>query len=168
VFSDASGSFGCGAYDPAAGWFHLQWPATWGSANIATKDMVPVVVAAAVWGRAWTGWHICFHSDNMVVVAALQKRAAKDPSFVHYLHCLFFYCTFYGFKFTYLAPLIQWQMHSLVTIFSFSPTDSTDGRVTCHREPSPYGLTSLTWTRQFTLSLARQSPQTPLVPTSQP
>ena len=79
IYSDASGSFGCGAFDPATGWFQLQWPALWSLIDIAAKEMVPVVVAAALWGRLWEGCHICFHSDNMAVVAVLNKRTAKDP-----------------------------------------------------------------------------------------
>ena len=45
VFSDASGLFGCGAFDIQWGWFQFQWRSEWADRNIATKEMVPVVVA---------------------------------------------------------------------------------------------------------------------------
>ena len=58
VYSDASGSFGCGAFSRPHGWFQLQWPPAWLSVNIATKEFVPVVMAAALWGRLWAGLHV--------------------------------------------------------------------------------------------------------------
>ena len=79
VYSDASGSFGCVAFSRPHGWFQLQWPPTWLSVNIATKEFVPVVTAAALWGRQWAGSHVCFHVDNLAVVSILNKRSAKDP-----------------------------------------------------------------------------------------
>ena len=48
VYSDASGSFGCGAFSRPHGWFQLQWPPAWLSVNIATKEFVPVVMDAAL------------------------------------------------------------------------------------------------------------------------
>ena len=74
MYSDASGSFGCGAFSRPHGWFQLQWPPSWLSVNIATKELVPVVTAAALWGRLWVGAHVCFHVDNLAVVFILNKR----------------------------------------------------------------------------------------------
>ena len=54
VFSDASGSFGCGAFCGNS-WFQVQWPHTWASTSIAGKELVPVVMAAALWGSGWAG-----------------------------------------------------------------------------------------------------------------
>ncbi len=45
-------SFGYGAFSPAHGWFQLEWPESWSSANIAAKELVPVVIAAAM-GPSW-------------------------------------------------------------------------------------------------------------------
>lgn len=47
IFSDASGSFGCGAFDPSSHWFQLLWPSAWSAASIAAKELVPVVAASA-------------------------------------------------------------------------------------------------------------------------
>ncbi len=46
--SDASGSWGCGAYQHIPLWFQLVWPNHWLEEHIAAKEMVPVVVAAAL------------------------------------------------------------------------------------------------------------------------
>ena len=40
LISDASGSWGCGAYSPQSfEWFQLQWPQAWSSINIAVKEL---------------------------------------------------------------------------------------------------------------------------------
>ena len=51
------------------GWFRGQWPE---DVDISVKELVPVVIAAALWGRHWTSEHVCFHSDNMAVVSILN------------------------------------------------------------------------------------------------
>ena len=37
VTSDASGSWGCGAYTQSGEWFQLEWPDEWLNINIAPK-----------------------------------------------------------------------------------------------------------------------------------
>ena len=56
---DASGSWGCGTYWAHA-WFQLAWSKCHSSArkNIATQEFLPIVLAATVWGRLWTGLHV--------------------------------------------------------------------------------------------------------------
>ena len=81
----------------SCGWFKVQWPASWSDVAIAQKELVPVVMAAAVWGHQWQGCHVCFHSDNMAVVSVLVKRAAKDePPAPHPV----FYAAYYKFHFS--------------------------------------------------------------------
>ena len=51
VTADASGSWGCGALlEEGKAWFQFQWPDSWKDGNIATKELFPIVVAAALWG----------------------------------------------------------------------------------------------------------------------
>ena len=55
IWSDASGSWGCGALWHQR-WLQLKWeglPIV--SESTAAKELFPVVVAAAVWGREWRG-----------------------------------------------------------------------------------------------------------------
>ena len=40
--------------------------------DIAAKEMVPVVAAAAVGGRGWCRHQVTFHSDNAAVVSVIQ------------------------------------------------------------------------------------------------
>ena len=76
VTSDASGSWGCGAFVDST-WFQVQWPTTWEGHNIARKEMAPVLLAAATWGKRWAEKCVLFRSDNMAVVTVLQKKQSK-------------------------------------------------------------------------------------------
>lgn len=92
VVSDASGSWGCGAFDTRSGqWFQLQWPESWLAVNIAIKELIPIVIAVAIWGHQWSKGRVHCLSDNMAVVWALSSRAVWDPHLSHLLRCLFFY-----------------------------------------------------------------------------
>ena len=69
VYSDALGTYGCAAVMDTLGWFQAVWPEGWEVVDIVVKELVPVVVAAALWGQFWRGqfWrgqHVCFHSDS--------------------------------------------------------------------------------------------------------
>ena len=91
VTSDASGSWGCGALvEGGSLWFQFQWPASWREVNIATKELFPIVLAAALWGPRWRGQRVLFRTDNQAVVSALASYSAKDPPLVHLLRSLFF------------------------------------------------------------------------------
>ena len=56
LWSDASGSWGCGAVWNNR-WFQLSWQEVpqFEKAPIATKELLPIVLAAALWGKEWGG-----------------------------------------------------------------------------------------------------------------
>ncbi len=99
VYTDASGSFGCGGLMLPSNWFHLSWPPFWSIVDISVKELVPIIIAAALWGRSWARCHICFHTDNMAVVDILRKGSARDPLAHHMVRCLYFYTSLYSFQF---------------------------------------------------------------------
>ena len=99
VVSDASGSYGCGAFSLAHGWFQIVWPESWQSVSIAGKELAPIVVAAALWGHQWRRSRIRFRSDNMAVVTILNTCTARDPLLMHLLRCLVFYAASFRFHF---------------------------------------------------------------------
>lgn len=91
VVADASGSWGCGAVcHQSCEWFQLEWPDSWHERNIAAKELVPLVLGAAIWGRGWSGLTVRFLSDNSAVVAALLSRSARDPVLSHLCTLLVF------------------------------------------------------------------------------
>ena len=99
VTSDASGSWGCGAFSDRQ-WLQLQWPSRWASYSIAPKELAPVILAAAVWGKQWAGKTVLFRCDNAAVVSCLRKGSAKDKQMLHLLRCLAFLAAQYDFTFT--------------------------------------------------------------------
>ena len=99
VTSDASGSWGCGAYSDKQ-WLQVPWPVTWISNSIARKEMAPIILAASVWGPTWVGKRVCFRSDNTAVVSALKSGSARDPVLSHQLRCLHFYSALCQFTYT--------------------------------------------------------------------
>lgn len=100
VYTDASGNYGCGGMVDPLGWFQARWPADWDEIDISAKELVPVVVAAALWGGRWAGQHICFHSDNMAVVAVLTSMTTQSPLLMHLLRCLSFFSSYLSFHFS--------------------------------------------------------------------
>ena len=52
VWSDASGSWGCGVFSQNC-WLEHQWLLKSDSLSIAVKEMIPIVLEAALWGHTW-------------------------------------------------------------------------------------------------------------------
>ena len=50
-----------------------------------------------MWGGSWHQRCVFFHSDNMAVVAVIQRKSAKHPLLLHLLHCLYFYAAYFQF-----------------------------------------------------------------------
>ena len=99
VFSDASGSWGCGAFTETTPtlYFQFHWSSSWASAHIAAKELLPVVAGAALWGKQWENKLIVFRSDNSAAVEVLNNRSAADPTLTYLLQCLFFFEAYFQF-----------------------------------------------------------------------
>ena len=93
--SDASGSWGCGAVSGDK-WFQLSWPSSWQDVPISPKELVPIIVAVALWGPLWAGSKVTCQCDNMAVVYSVNKGTAKDPRLVRLLHILAFWCAMFN------------------------------------------------------------------------
>ena len=89
--SDASGNWGCGAYTSTGKWFMLQWPHSWRSVHITVKELLPLVMGVALWGRRWSGNSVVCRCDNAAVVAILKSGWCKDELAMHLLRSLFFW-----------------------------------------------------------------------------
>ena len=116
VYTDASGSIGCGGFVGSTYWFQLQWPASWSEVDISIKELVPIVIAAALWGPLWHRQCICFHSDNLGVVGLLARRSARDVLAHHLLRCLYFYSAYY--QFDYQAEHVPGTMNTAADALS--------------------------------------------------
>ena len=96
IYTDAAGSIGCGGFQVKGHWFQLVWPGEV-RRSIAALELIPVVIAAMLWGSNWRGSMVCFHSDNEAVVKVLSKGSSKDSSLSHLMRCLALLAAFYGF-----------------------------------------------------------------------
>ena len=98
VFSDASGSWGCGALWQL-NWFNLPWSARLQDCSIAVKELIPVVIAAAIYGSRWKGKIIQFVVDNMAVVEVLNRSYCSDNHLMHLIRLLVFLASYHSFWF---------------------------------------------------------------------
>ena len=89
--SDASGHWGCGAFTNRGQWFQFCWPAVWSDVHITVKELLPIVLACAVWGCQWQGRTVRCQCDNAAVVAIIKSETSKDPLAMHLVRCLFFF-----------------------------------------------------------------------------
>ena len=99
IISDASGSWGCGAICDGR-WFQLAWPGEWKDIHISPKELVPIVLAVALWGPLWAGKKIGCRCDNMAVVYAVNKGAARNPQLTRLLRVLGFLCGVHSISLT--------------------------------------------------------------------
>lgn len=89
--SDASGQWGCGAFSSFGQWFQCHWPESWASIHITVKELVPIVLACAIWGKSWSGKMIQCQCDNAAVVAIVNSGRSKNDWVMHLMRSLFFF-----------------------------------------------------------------------------
>ena len=68
--------------------FQVAWPSQYLLSSIALKELVPVVLVAAVWAHQWGGSFVLCHSDNTVVVSQINSLHSQDPMASNMLRCL--------------------------------------------------------------------------------
>ena len=96
ITSDASGAWGCGAYSSVGEWFQLEWPRSWRGVHITVQELLPVVVAVALWGKQWQGKSIRCRCDNAAAVAIINSGSSKDDRAMHLMRSLFFFLAKYN------------------------------------------------------------------------
>jgi len=128
VWTDASGGFGCGALRRTM-WLQFQWLAGYHEAQLKLKDasimlkeLLPVVLACAVWGPMWANSSVLIHCDNL----GQSQLSIQDIAKCH-KSCTCcgafslseqYFISQYG-QHTYPAERIPWQMQFLVVIWIF-------------------------------------------------
>ena len=143
LVSDASGSWGCSAYWGSQ-WFQLQWPAGFQPLSIAIKELIPVVIAAALFGRQWQGHLVQMVVDNMSVVQVLNSTYSKDPHLMHLIRILVFLAAHYDFWFQ--AQHIEGKANHLADALSRNNVDlftSQTHQPVDHSSEIPAALISL-------------------------
>ena len=99
VISDASGSWGCGGFYSSF-WFNMKWPPQAQEFSIAIKELFSVVIAAAIYGKYWSGQLVQFSVDNAAVVHVLQATYSRESHLMHLIRVLVFLASHFKFWFT--------------------------------------------------------------------
>lgn len=177
--SDASGSWGCGAWFESH-WFQLQWDVRSKALPIVVKELLPIVLAGAVWGPQWAGTNVHCLCDNQAVVACLRSRTIREKHCMHMLRTLAFVEARYAF---YLrSEYINTKDNVLADDLSRDNSCSFLSKVP-NADPTPTPLpsqlvellldasldwTSPVWRRQFSDIFGKDSPHLPGGHTNQP
>lgn len=84
LYTDSSGKVGFGAYFQGQ-WFCSSWAASKPmldnmeeDTSMSFKELVPIVIAAMLWGSRWSRKRILFHCDNQGTVHILNKARSKS------------------------------------------------------------------------------------------
>ena len=72
-------------------WFQLQWDTQWKPPHIMVKELLSIVLSAAVCGPQLGRQRVMFQCDHSSVVTSLQKGSPKDSPSMHLLCCLWFF-----------------------------------------------------------------------------
>lgn len=158
--SDASGKWGCAACWGRT-WFQVHWTSKSAAFGIAAKELIPIVIAAAIWGRQWHGRTVCCYCDNQSVVEMMRASASKIEEIMRMLRCLFFFESTFDFMLTVVH--IPGKMNDLADDLSRNRLFSFFSKVPqaqCVSDRVPEQLTRLlieeqpdwmsqTWTRLF-------------------
>ena len=97
-WTDASGLIGCGALNLTTNrWIQLIWPEhntadeiRLREENITFKELLPIVLACAVWAEEFSGSWVIVHCDNIGAVELVNSGHSKVAQIMHLLRCLFF------------------------------------------------------------------------------
>lgn len=95
LYTDASGSVGYGAICGSE-WFQGEWSEWWQGQNITLLELYPIVVAIEAWGPKLENKQLVLHTDNIAIVAVLQKQTSKEPLVMTLVRKLVLLCLKYN------------------------------------------------------------------------
>lgn len=88
---------GCGALFGTQ-WFQYQCPEGMDKANITRRELIPIILAVAIWGHEWSRKTVVAQCDNLAVVDALNRGYGREPDIMHLMRCLFFFSALFHFR----------------------------------------------------------------------
>jgi hypothetical protein len=101
LYTDASSTKGFGGFYQGK-WFYDTWPKELPdisdkTLSMAFLELYPIVVAAVLWGKDWSGKRILFHCDNLAAVQILTKGRSKEPIIMKLMRRLVMCAATYNF-----------------------------------------------------------------------
>ena len=142
VTSDASGSVGLGIVFGSA-WVAEQWPPIPSDTHISVLELIPIVIAAHIWGHRWSRKSVLFHCDNTAVVHCLQAGLCKHPHLSFLLRELATLPVTHSFRFSAKhVPGVYNKVTDALSHFRFQVFKSLRPWADAERTPVPQGLIS--------------------------
>ena len=71
-------------------WVKLQWPEAVRDLTITVKELLPILIASALWGHQWVKHRVQCQCDNEAVVAVMKSITSRHHHLMYLLRCLFF------------------------------------------------------------------------------
>ena len=62
------------------------------------RELLPIVLASAIWGKHWKGQRVVCHCDNAAVVAIINSASSKNALAMHFMRPLFSISAHYNFS----------------------------------------------------------------------
>ena len=59
--------------------------------HITVKELLPIIMAVAIWGKVWRGKTVRCVCDNAAVVTILNSGKSRNDLVMHLMRCLFFF-----------------------------------------------------------------------------
>ena len=90
-------------FDPSTKrWIQLAWLPSYsdevlqlGRESITLKELFPIVLACAIWGRDLANSSVVVHCDNLGTVALVKSGYSRVSQIMQLLRCLFFIRAYY-------------------------------------------------------------------------
>ena len=73
-----------------------MWPAAWEDLHITIKELLPIILGVALWGKQWAGKTVRCWCDNAAAVAAVNSGSSKNERMMQLLRSAFFFTAAYG------------------------------------------------------------------------
>ena len=68
----------------------LQWSESYLDCHISSKELVPIIIAAVIWGKDWGGKTIRVWCDNIAAVSTVNLGTSRNQEAMHLARCLVF------------------------------------------------------------------------------
>ena len=68
-----------------------------GMDSIAPMELLPIVIAAAIWGPKWAGFTVRSNCHNEAVVSVINSGCCEHELMMHLMRCLLFFAAKYNF-----------------------------------------------------------------------
>ena len=92
LWTDAATFVGAGGFWQGH-WFFIPWPpsvTTNKNLNITWMELLPIVIAARLWGKSWCKQKITFHTDNQALVGIWDSGRSRSSHIMSLVRALFF------------------------------------------------------------------------------